>query len=786
MFNKWIWLPLMTIGVSGLFADANAQTTTAVIPAPIVTLSVNGPSGGASYNGWPLVIQVDLYHPDFAIDDAAVTPIPLSLSSGSWADAVSLSVTDSTGAQVNWPLHQVLRPTGADASITLDAQRSGHLAWWVAPADTAGLPAGSFQIAAVMDTSKVTDPTVFQGQSYSTPVTITIGAEPSVLVPAQTESKYLLAAFYDTLAGSNVQAMTDVSTLLASQPQNIRGLMAKGELLEASGDAANALASYETAVKAFYAATPNPPEPPVELLERTASLRSAAISQAAALPAPQVSLQVQNFAQTSPGIYGLDLQVTNNGAGVANNFAISQITFTTETGNGQVSLDTSVPSQLPASLDSLPAGGTGTLHFSLAVPMGVSTFLASETATVQNTIGSSSPVSGSETVYVVTAGPTFTSGTTASFQVGAAGNFAVTATGAPPPALSEAGALPGGVSFTDGGNGAGTLAGTPAVGSGGVYGLTLQASNGIGGAVTQGFTLAVNEGPTITSGNAATFTAGSVGSFGVTARGYPVPTLSESGTLPNGVSFVAGTLSGTPAASTGGVYTVTFIAANSVATAKQSFTLTVNEAPNFTSASAATFATGSVGSFAVTCTGFPAGTVSESGALPGGVTFVSSGSGAATLAGTPTAAGTFNLVFTCSNTSGANATQNFVLTVTGGGGGGSGASLIVSPTSVDFGMVRPGHRASKDITLTSNGSVAVTIDRIYLTFGPHTDREAFTFTRTCGVRLNVGASCTVRVEFKADDPGAASAVLHIVDSAAGSPQTVTLRGTTVHRKIDEK
>jgi urease beta subunit len=103
----------------------------------------------------------------------------------------------------------------------------------------------------------------------------------------------------------------------------------------------------------------------------------------------------------------------------------------------------------------------------------------------------------------------------------------------------------------------------------------------------------------------------------------------------------------------------------------------------------------------------------------------------------------------------------------------------VSPTSIDFGKVRSDHRVSKDITLTNNGSVAVKIHRIHLTFGAHTEREVFRFTRTCGLRLNVGASCIVRVEFEADDPGVANAVLHIVDSAAGSPQTVTLTGTTV-------
>ena len=50
------------------------------------------------------------------------------------------------------------------------------------------------------------------------------------------------------------------------------------------------------------------------------------------------------------------------------------------------------------------------------------------------------------------------------------------------------------------------------------------------------------------------------------------------------------TLAGTPAAGTGGIYPLTVKAINGVgAAALQSFTLTVNEAPVFTSADSATF-----------------------------------------------------------------------------------------------------------------------------------------------------------------------------------------------------
>ena len=53
----------------------------------------------------------------------------------------------------------------------------------------------------------------------------------------------------------------------------------------------------------------------------------------------------------------------------------------------------------------------------------------------------------------------------------------------------------------------------------------------------------------------------------------------------------------------------------------------------------------------MTTTGFPTATLSETGALPTGVTFVDNGNGTATLAGTPAAGtgGTYPLTITAAN-----------------------------------------------------------------------------------------------------------------------------------------
>ena len=182
-------------------------------------------------------------------------------------------------------------------------------------------------------------------------------------------------------------------------------------------------------------------------------------------------------------------------------------------------------------------------------------------------------------------------------------------------------------------------------------------------------TQVVNQPPAITSANSTTFTVGALGSFTVTATGFPAPTLSETGALPSGVTFNAstGVLSGSPAAGTGGAYAITFTAANGIGTnATQNFTLNVNQTSAITSANSTTFTAGTLGSFTVTTTGFPKPSLTKSGSLPSGVSFTDNGNGTASLSGTATSAGSFPITITAHNGVGGDATQIFTLTVNAG------------------------------------------------------------------------------------------------------------------------
>lgn len=98
--------------------------------------------------------------------------------------------------------------------------------------------------------------------------------------------------------------------------------------------------------------------------------------------------------------------------------------------------------------------------------------------------------------------------------------------------------------------------------------------------------------PTITSPDSTTFTEGSQGDFTFISTGNPTPSISSTGTLPDGVLFDnanengTAALSGTPALGTAGDYPLTITAGNGVLpNATQNFTLTVDlavSAPNLT------------------------------------------------------------------------------------------------------------------------------------------------------------------------------------------------------------
>ena len=343
----------------------------------------------------------------------------------------------------------------------------------------------------------------------------------------------------------------------------------------------------------------------------------------------------------------------------------------------------------------------------------------------------------SEKNFIITVNQpaTITSASKAILIVGTNGSFTLTASGFPTPTFTIlSGKLPSGVALSAGG----ILSGIPAAGTGGTYTVTFKAANGVGTDATQTFTLTVNQSPTITSADKATFTTGAAGSFMVVATGYPAPTFSiSSGTLPSGVTLSAGgLLSGTPADGTGGTYTITLKVANGVGIdATQAFTLTVNQAPAITSAGKVTFTAGTAGAFTVSSTGFPSPKFSlASGTLPAGVTLSSTGS----LAGTPDegTGGIWPIKIKATNGVGFDVTQSFTLTV-------NQAPAITSSGKTSFVVAQTG-----SFQITASGNPTPTFAK---TSGVLPDGVTLSASGTLSGKPVAGSAGTYQFQLKASN-----------------------------------
>jgi hypothetical protein len=350
--------------------------------------------------------------------------------------------------------------------------------------------------------------------------------------------------------------------------------------------------------------------------------------------------------------------------GVAGTFTITTSGFP----NADLSFSPTSPSPLPSGVTFTDNGnGTATLAGTPAAGTGGK---YSFTINASDGVGS---VASQTFMLVVKAPspPSFTSANTTTFLTGIGDAFMVTTTGFPAPALTEAGALPSGVTFVDNGDGTATLSGAAGPTAGGKYRLVLTADNGNQPNAIEVFRLIVDEPATITSADQTTFGVGAFGSFTITTEAFPIDQISELGALPRGVHLVdngngTATLSGTPKTASAGQYDITIKAKNGVSPrAMQSFTLFVSGPPAITSSPQTTFTTGASGSFTITTAGFPTPVITEQGGLPSGVTFVSNGDGTATLSGTPgtLTGGVYPLSFGAINSISPMATQNFNLVV---------------------------------------------------------------------------------------------------------------------------
>jgi hypothetical protein len=106
-----------------------------------------------------------------------------------------------------------------------------------------------------------------------------------------------------------------------------------------------------------------------------------------------------------------------------------------------------------------------------------------------------------------------------------------------------------------------------------------------------------------------------------------------------------------------------------------------------------------------------------------------------------------------------------------------GNVITFSPTNVNFENQTVGVQSQPQIvTLTNNGTVAVTITSIQIT---GIDSHDFSQTNNCGTSVPPNGSCDISVTFTPKATGTRKASVSFIDSAPNSPQKVPLTGVGV-------
>ncbi|WP_205756858.1 putative Ig domain-containing protein [Solilutibacter silvestris] len=424
---------------------------------------------------------------------------------------------------------------------------------------------------------------------------------------------------------------------------------------------------------------------------------------------------------TAGGTYNFTLTATDSSTGTGTPF----------TGSRAYSLTVNAPT-ITISPASLPAGAVGTTYsqtitasggtasYSYAVTAGalpagitlgsggqlsgtpVTSGTFNLTVTATDSSAGAGPYTGSRAYVLTISAPSIvvSPASLPNPQVAVSYNTTITATGGTAPytyALSG-GALPTGIALSS----AGVLSGTPT--ASGSFNFTVKATDANGFTGSQAYstvvvvpTLALNPASPLPTGIAEIAYSQTITASGGTAPyGYSL----VAGALPAGLSLSnAGVLSGTPTVA--GTFTFTVRATDSSTgtgspfSISRNYTLTITAPTISVSPSMLPNASAGVAySQTITASGgtAPYSYSLAAGALPPGVAL----SGAGTLSGTPTAAGTFNFTVTATDAHGFTGSQAYTLVI-------SAPTITLSPVSLPASTV--GVAYSQTITASGgNGS----------------------------------------------------------------------------------
>ena len=231
--------------------EAERQTVSEQKPAgaarrsDILVLSPSLRGGAELYAGWPLILELTVWRP---LPEGGAQPAPkpiiLTAKNGPWNETLAVTVKDSAGHAVSWPLHAVKQEGGV---LSLGVDDAAEATWWLSPAETKSLAEGVYAVSVAFDDKLLRGGLVQKSQDYC----FRVKKEPSPLDSKNRENKDLALASFFLLRGDLSAASDLVSNVLSSDPESIVGYRLKAQLLDASGKTEEAVRSLETALDIF-------------------------------------------------------------------------------------------------------------------------------------------------------------------------------------------------------------------------------------------------------------------------------------------------------------------------------------------------------------------------------------------------------------------------------------------------------------------------------------------------------------------------------------------------------
>ncbi len=242
--------------------------------------------------------------------------------------------------------------------------------------------------------------------------------------------------------------------------------------------------------------------------------------------------------------------------------------------------------------------------------------------------------------------------------VGTAFSYSVIATNSPTSYAVSPGTLPPGLTLN---TTTGVISGTPT--TIGTYVVPTTASNSSGASTSVNLTFTISNPPVpVVTASSQAGVVGTAFSYTVVATNSPTSYAMVSGTLPPGLTFSAGAITGTPTST--GSYSIDVTATNAGGTstaATISFSITATPVPVVTGSSQSGVV-GTAFTYTISATNSPTSYLVASGTLPAGLSLNTS---TGVISGTPTTVITNSVTVTATNTGGtsAPATINFTITM---------------------------------------------------------------------------------------------------------------------------